>query len=226
MAQRAFLTDNPVSTVRGPKYRKALPKVLSVDEARVLMESTPKDSAQALRDRAILELFYSSGLRLSELIGLDVQYIETPDHRSHSWLDLSERKIHVTGKGSRQRIVPVGRKAIEALKGWLDARSTLMYEDPFPLFLSVRGARMSPSVVRQRVKQLALKAGIPASVHPHVLRHSFASHVLQSSGDLRAVQSMLGHSSLAATQVYTALDFQHLAQTYDRAHPRAKKPDS
>jgi len=129
----------------------------------------------------------------------------------------------VLGKGNRQRSVPVGSKALDALRAWLAVRPQMLRDDPHPLFLSVRGQRMAPGVVRQRIKQLALSAGIPANVHPHVLRHSFATHVLQSSSDLRAVQEMLGHASISATQVYTALDFQHLSHIYDKAHPRAKK---
>jgi integrase/recombinase XerC len=217
------LPANPVAGIRAPKRAKTLPKALSVDDAHTLMEAGHTDDPTALRDHAMLELFYSSGLRLAELIALDVAYADTAEHRSSGWLDLAEAEVTVTGKGQRRRSVPVGSKALAALRAWLAARPQMLRDDPHPLFLSARGRRMAPGVVRQRIKQLALAAGIPANVHPHVLRHSFASHVLQSSSDLRAVQEMLGHASIAATQVYTALDFQHLSRIYDNAHPRAKK---
>jgi integrase/recombinase XerC len=187
------------------------------------MESAQGQDDTAIRDRAMLELFYSSGLRLAELVGLDAQYTDRDGYRSEGWLDLDSADVTVTGKGGRRRIVPVGSKAVIALRAWLGVRPTWLKSDPYPLFVSVRGARMSPSVVRATVKRLALAAGIPANVHPHVLRHSFATHLLQSSGDLRAVQELLGHASVAATQVYTSLDFQYLAKIYDAAHPRAKK---
>jgi len=219
------LPANPVAAVRAPKQPKRLPKALSVDDAAALMEAGPAESAEGLRDHAILELFYSSGLRLSELVGLDAAYAQCDGYRSSGWLDMAAHEVTVLGKGKRQRTVPVGRKAIEALNAWLAVRAQFVKADPHPLFLSTRGARMSPNVVRERVKRAALRAGIPANVHPHVLRHSFATHVLQSSGDLRAVQELLGHASVAATQIYTSLDFQHLARIYDSAHPRAKKRD-
>jgi len=217
------LGANPVSGIRAPKRAKTLPKALSVDDTHTLMEARHGETPEALRDHAMLELFYSSGLRLAELIDLDIGYAESGDYRSSGWLDLAAADVTVTGKGKRRRSVPVGRKAVSALQAWLAVRQQLVRDDPHPLFVSVRGKRMSPGVVRQRIKQLAMTAGIPANVHPHVLRHSFATHVLQSSSDLRAVQEMLGHASIAATQVYTALDFQHLSQIYDKAHPRAKK---
>ncbi len=225
LALQQPLSSNPVAAVRAPKRAKTLPKALSVDDAKTLMEAPhqAKAAPEALRDYAMLELFYSSGLRLSELVGLDVSYIEQTGYRSLGWLDLTQQEVHVTGKGKRQRVVPVGQKAIQALQAWLEVRSQWIKDDPTPLFIAKRGKRMSPAVVYQRVKKLALQAGIPTHVHPHVLRHSFASHILQSSGDLRAVQEMLGHTSLAATQIYTSLDFQHLAQVYDKTHPRAKK---
>lgn len=225
LALQQPLGSNPVATVRAPKHAKPLPKALSVDDAKTLMEAPQQAEAEpeALRDHAMLELFYSSGLRLSELVGLDVTYIEQAGYRSLGWLDLAQQEVHVTGKGKRQRVVPVGQKAIQALQAWLAVRPQWVKQDPAPLFIAKRGKRISPAVVYQRVKQLALQAGIPTHVHPHVLRHSFASHILQSSGDLRAVQEMLGHASLAATQIYTSLDFQHLAQVYDKTHPRAKK---
>ncbi|WP_297353689.1 tyrosine recombinase XerC [Paraburkholderia sp.] len=225
LAGRVDLPANPVATVRAPKQAKTLPKALSVDDANRLMEAPSAGTAEGLRDHAILELFYSSGLRLAELVGLDVRFADADGYRSAGWLKLESTEVEVLGKGNRRRIVPVGSKAIDALNAWIAVRGEFVRQDPHPLFLSARGKRMSPNVVRDRVKRLALVAGIPANVHPHVLRHSFATHVLQSSGDLRAVQELLGHASITATQVYTALDFQHLAHIYDQAHPRAKKRD-
>lgn len=225
LAERVELAANPVATVRAPKQPKRLPKALSVDDTTALMEAPVAGNTEGLRDRAMLELFYSSGLRLSELVGLDVAFAEGDGYRSAGWLDLDAFEVTVLGKGKRTRTVPVGRKAVEALLAWLAVRSEFVKLDAHPLFLSVRGARLSPNVVRERVKRAALVAGIPANVHPHVLRHSFATHLLQSSGDLRAVQELLGHASVSATQIYTSLDFQHLAQVYDTAHPRAKKRD-
>jgi integrase/recombinase XerC len=225
LAGRVDLPANPVATVRAPKQAKTLPKALSVDDANRLMEAPSAGTTEGLRDHAILELFYSSGLRLAELVGLDVRFADADGYRSAGWLKLESTEVEVLGKGNRRRIVPVGSKAIDALNAWIAVRGEFVRQDPHPLFLSARGKRMSPNVVRDRVKRLALVAGIPANVHPHVLRHSFATHVLQSSGDLRAVQELLGHASITATQVYTALDFQHLAHVYDQAHPRAKKRD-
>lgn len=225
LAEHSEIAANPVATVRAPKQPKRLPKALSVDDATALMEASAEQNAEGLRDHAILELFYSSGLRLSELVGLDAVFTEGDGYRSAGWLNLEAAEVTVLGKGQRRRTVPVGSKAIQALVAWLSVRGQFVKADSHPLFLSVRGARMSPNVVRERVKRAALRAGIPANVHPHVLRHSFATHVLQSSGDLRAVQELLGHASVAATQIYTSLDFQHLARIYDTAHPRAKKRD-
>ncbi|WP_114814148.1 tyrosine recombinase XerC [Paraburkholderia kururiensis] len=219
------LAANPVATVRAPKRAKTLPKALSVDDANALMDAPSPGTAEGLRDHAMLELFYSSGLRLAELVGLDVNYAKADGYESAGWLKLDAAEVEVLGKGNRRRVVPVGRKALDALNAWLAVRHEFVKTDPQPLFLSVRGNRMSPNVVRERVKRAAIAAGIPANVHPHVLRHSFATHVLQSSGDLRAVQELLGHASITATQVYTSLDFQHLARVYDQAHPRAKKRD-
>jgi integrase/recombinase XerC len=171
------------------------------------------DDALALRDKAICELFYSSGLRLSELTGLDIDAVNFDDG-----------VVRVTGKGSRTRVVPVGGPALAALRSWLQARAQLHgAADSGALFISDRGTRLTPRAVQYRLKQWALKLGLPDNVHPHVLRHSFASHVLQSSGDLRAVQEMLGHASISTTQIYTHLDFQYLAKIYDQAHPRAKR---
>ena len=225
LAGRIDLPVNPVATIRAPKQAKTLPKALSVDDAHTLMEAPAASTAEGLRDHAMLELFYSSGLRLSELIGLDVAFADRDGYRSAGWLKLDATEVEVLGKGNRRRVVPVGAKALDALRAWIAVRDEFVKHDPHPLFLSSRGNRMSPNVVRDRVKRAAMLAGIPANVHPHVLRHSFATHVLQSSGDLRAVQELLGHASITATQVYTALDFQHLARVYDQAHPRAKKRD-
>jgi integrase/recombinase XerC len=178
----------------------------------------------------MFELLYSSGLRVSELIGLDVQYTDTRDHSSLGWLDLDGCEVTVTGKGNKRRTVPVGGAALLSIREWLARRTSVTSEktecDPHALFITARGQRISARAVQTRIKAHAQALGIPADVHPHMLRHSFASHVLQSSGDLRAVQEMLGHSSIASTQVYTSLDFQRLAQVYDAAHPRAKKQTS
>lgn len=220
------VTINPVDGVRAPRSGHALPKALSVEHAVALVSHPGGTDAHALRDRAVYELFYSSGLRLSELVQLDVRYADADGYRSSGWLDLGGAEVTVTGKGSRQRSVPVGSKAVEALRAWLAVRETLLRpgaapEDTHALFLGPRGRRLSMRTVQLRLKQQALHAGVPADVHPHMLRHSFATHLLQSSGDLRAVQEMLGHASISTTQVYTALDFQHLARVYDKAHPRA-----
>jgi len=205
------LADNPCSGLRAPKSAKMLPQALSPDEA-VRMVDIPGDTTESIRDRAIYELFYSSGLRLAELVGLDPAQI-----------DLSAGEVRVTGKGSKTRIVPLGHFANDALKAWLLVRDRLAKAGETALFVGTRGSRISPRVVQLRMKQWGIKQGISSNVHPHLLRHSFATHVLQSSGDLRAVQEMLGHASISTTQVYTHLDFQYLSKIYDAAHPRAKK---
>jgi len=202
--------DNPALGIRAPKASKLLPKALSPDEADRLL-GFAADDVFAIRDKAMFELFYSSGLRLSELTGL-----------APADVDFSEGTVRVTGKGSKTRIVPVGSQALDALTEWLNARARIERHDPQALFVNRLGARLSTRSVQQRLKTLAIRRGITTNVHPHVLRHSFASHVLQSSGDLRAVQEMLGHASISTTQVYTHLDFQHLAKVYDAAHPRAR----
>lgn len=229
LADQTTLASNPVNGVKAPKRSKPLPKALSADDAvRVVSETAPGKNADApsqLCNRAMFELLYSSGLRVSELAALDVRYIKEDNYVSSGWIDFNEQEVTVTGKGSKQRKVPVGGPALQAVSSWLAVRGTLVKADPHPLFLTERGTRMSPRVLQTRLKTHAQSLGIPANVHPHVLRHSFASHVLQSSGDLRAVQEMLGHASIAATQVYTSLDFQRLAQVYDATHPRAKKTD-
>lgn len=226
--QDAALDSNPVDGVKSPKRSKPLPKALSADDAvHLVAHATPGKNADAPMqrcNRAMFELLYSSGLRVSELVGLDVRYTRQGNYESQGWIDFEAREVTVTGKGNRTRVVPVGGAAMTALADWLAVRGALIAADSTPLFLSERGTRMSVRVVQLRLKAHAQALGIPSTVHPHVLRHSFASHVLQSSGDLRAVQEMLGHASIAATQIYTSLDFQRLAQVYDAAHPRAKKP--
>jgi integrase/recombinase XerC len=197
--------------VQAPKASRRLPATLDADQVMHLLEFGA-DDALAIRDQAILELFYSSGLRLAELVGLDVGDV-----------DLDDRTVRVSGKGSKVRIVPVGRSAIAALQRWLRLRPVAVPDAQNALFVSRRGTRLSARSVQARVEHWSKRMGAPSRVHPHMLRHSFASHMLESSGDLRAVQELLGHASLATTQVYTHLDFQHLAAIYDRAHPRAKR---
>ena len=202
--------ENPCAGVRAPKGAKRLPKSLSPDEAGRLLDIEIR-SALDVRDKAIFELFYSSGLRLSELTEL-----------APADVNFREGTVRVTGKGSKTRIVPVGSHALKALETWLQTRSAITNLDSAALFVSRSGRRLSARAVQQRLECCAVRQGISTRVHPHVLRHSFASHVLQSSGDLRAVQEMLGHASISTTQVYTHLDFQHLAKVYDAAHPRAR----
>ena len=217
------LDSNPVEGLRAPKKNKPLPKALGADDAVRLVAQQGGDQPSQCANRAMFELLYSSGLRVSELIGLDIADSHEAGHDSLGWVDLEQHEVHVTGKGNKPRIVPVGQAAIAALRDWLAVRGSLLKVDPHPLFLTGRGTRMSARLVQLRIKAHAQTLDIPANVHPHMLRHSFASHILQSSGDLRAVQEMLGHSSISATQVYTSLDFQHLAAVYDKTHPRAKK---
>jgi integrase/recombinase XerC len=240
MAVHHQLTANPADGVKAPKRARALPKALGVDDAVRLVSGgyTKADASEAsdaaitqqICNHAMFELLYSSGLRVSELVGLDVQYTETRDHSSLGWLDLDGCEVTVTGKGNKRRTVPVGGAALLSIREWLTRRASVTSAklscDPHALFITTRGQRISARAVQTRIKAHAQSMGIPADVHPHMLRHSFASHVLQSSGDLRAVQEMLGHSSIASTQVYTSLDFQRLAQVYDAAHPRAKKQTS
>ncbi|MBY0572802.1 MAG: tyrosine recombinase XerC [Undibacterium sp.] len=225
LATQLELASNPVVGIKAPKKAKTLPKALGVDTASALVEHEGSDEPTVAANRAMFELLYSSGLRVSELVGLDYQDCSDKEAASLGWVDLEQAEVHVTGKGNKQRIVPVGKPAVQALRDYLVLRPQLIKQQSRPLFLTARGTRMSIRLVQYRLKSHAQSMGIPAQVSPHVLRHSFASHVLQSSGDLRAVQEMLGHSSIAATQVYTALDFQHLAKVYDQAHPRAKKKE-
>ena len=229
LAEHGLVAANPVTGVKPPKRGKPLPKALSADDAVRLVSATAAggDGNASARgcDRAMFELLYSSGLRVSELCGLDLQYHAANGYVSAGWIDFEAGEVMVTGKGNKMRSVPVGQPALAALRDWLPLRLGLLKADPHPLFLSSRGTRISPRMVQLRIKAHAQALGIPADVHPHVMRHSFASHLLQSSGDLRAVQELLGHASISATQVYTALDFQRLAQVYDAAHPRARKKD-
>ena len=225
LSRQLALAANPVDGVRAPRRPKTLPKALSVDDAVQLMEGNSHGHPEPaeLCDRAMFELLYSSGLRVSELASLDLVYTEGGNGGATSlgWLDLPAGEVVVTGKGRRMRRVPIGAPAREALSRWLAVRPPAR-DGSAALFLSARHTRITPRVVQTRLKTHALRAGTPVHVHPHVLRHSFASHLLQSSGDLRAVQELLGHASITSTQVYTSLDFQHLAAVYDRAHPRAK----
>ncbi len=222
LADQKHIPAQPLAHVKAPKKRQTLPKTLGVDAASQLVATQSDDDEFALINRAMFELLYSSGLRVSELVALDHRYIQRSDYQSQAWLDLAQAEVQVTGKGNKQRIVPVGEAALIALQEWLNLRQTYAAADQAALFLNSRGQRISVRTVQQRLALHAQRIGSSSHVHPHMLRHSFASHVLQSSGDLRAVQEMLGHSSIAATQVYTALDFQHLAKVYDQAHPRAK----
>jgi integrase/recombinase XerC len=209
---KSDMPSNPCIGMRAPKSAKTLPQALSTDQAVKLVSIDDSEGTLAVRDHAILELFYSSGLRLAELIGLNLEDV-----------DLKSGIATVTGKGNKTRMVPVGSHAIAALERWLQIRPQLQGKDPQALFVSKLGKRISGRAVQYRLKEWAIKQGINSDVHPHMLRHSFATHVLQSSGDLRAVQEMLGHANISTTQVYTHLDFQHLAKVYDAAHPRAKK---
>ena len=226
LSRQVALPANPVEGVRAPRRPKTLPKALPVDAAVQLLEANRHGHPEPaeLCNLAMFELLYSSGLRVSELAGLDLAYRsekDSADGASLGWFDAAAGEVVVTGKGGKMRRVPVGGPAREALAAWLAVRPPAR-DGSAALFLSARGTRITPRVVQQRLKQHAIRAGSATHVHPHVLRHSFASHLLQSSGDLRAVQELLGHASITSTQVYTALDFQHLAAVYDRAHPRAK----
>lgn len=213
LVQRHQFKDNPVIGMRAPKSPKTLPQALSIEQTNKLVEIAD-DDILSQRDHAILELFYSSGLRLSELVGLNLDQ-----------LDFSEGTVTVTGKGNKTRIVPLGSQAKHAIENWLALRQQLLIRNPNEkaVFVSKQGRRISGRNIQYRMKEWSIKQGINSSVHPHMLRHSFATHVLQSSGDLRAVQEMLGHANISTTQVYTHLDYQHLTKVYDAAHPRAKK---
>ena len=226
LGREGLIASNPVQDVRAPKAPKPLPKALHVDDAVQLAEfsNTQNNSDPWLncRDAAMVELLYGCGLRVGELVGLDVQASAT----AKGWIDLEEGEAHVLGKGSKRRSVPVGSKALEALKAWCAVRAqglNAATAEQTALFIGQNGTRLSAQAIWQRLRQRSLQAGLSTPVHPHMLRHSFASHVLQSSSDLRAVQELLGHANISTTQVYTRLDFQHLAKAYDAAHPRARK---
>ncbi len=236
LAESGRVRTNPVRTVRAPKLPRRLPKALSVDQAMQLVDArdggppgTAAGAFESLRDQAIIELLYSSGLRLSELTSLDARYTQEPrgGYRSSSWFDPAAEEVTVHGKGGKKRSVPVGRPALAALAAWCVVRDAWLEQHPAratpALFITRRGSRLSNRSVQLRLKRLAVRRSAPATIHPHVLRHSFASHLLQSSGDLRAVQELLGHADIATTQIYTALDFQRLAAVYDAAHPRARR---
>ena len=215
LGEHDAVSVNPCEGVRSPKSPRLLPKALSVDEASRLLEPVDEgEQVLTLRDTAIFELFYSSGLRLAELAALDCDALDSALH---------EGEVRVLGKRSKARLVPVGAKARAALAAWAEVRSSLAAPEEKGLFVGRRGGRLGHRMIQERLALRAVQLGLPRHVHPHMLRHSFASHLLQSSGDLRAVQEMLGHASIASTQVYTHLDFQHLATVYDKAHPRAKR---
>lgn len=230
LGREGLITGNPVQDVRAPKAPKPLPKAMGVDDAVQFADFASEDDPWLeARDAAMVELLYGSGLRVGELIGLDV----VASHTAKGWVDLPAAEAHVLGKGSKRRTVPVGTRALQALARWLALRGTSSAHGAAPvpamqadtanaLFTGRYGTRLTAQSVWQRLKRRSQLAGLQAPVHPHMLRHSFASHVLQSSGDLRAVQELLGHANITTTQVYTRLDFQHLAKAYDAAHPRAK----
>lgn len=224
------IPENPVQDIRAPKVPRPLPRALSVDQMQALLDSAKEQAMNkpaALRDQAMFELFYSSGLRLAELVSLDHRYVREPGYESISWLDMAQAQVVVRGKGQKERLLPVGSKAMDALSVWLGIRSqwpqNTTPDARAALFLGARGARIAPRIVHEQLKRLAYNASLPVHLHPHVLRHSFASHLLQSSQDIRAVQELLGHSNIRTTQIYTGLDFQHLAKVYDQAHPRATR---
>ena len=204
-------TDNPALDIRAPKAGKRLPRVADVDQLNHLLDATPDDPLE-VRDLSMFELMYSSGLRLSELAGLNLGSV-----------DFRGGEVRVLGKGSKERILPVGRKALDALSQWLEVRGAMAPEGQSALFVSRRGDRLSTRSIQSRLSRWGMAKGADQRLHPHLLRHSFASHMLESSGDLRAVQELLGHADIATTQVYTHLDFQHLAKVYDQSHPRARR---
>ena len=223
LGRQGLIDGNPVADVRAPKAAKPLPKALGVDDAVQLAayrQDAPATPQLEARDAAMVELLYSSGLRVAELTGLDVR----ASAQARGWIDFDAAEAHVLGKGSKRRTVPVGQAAMAALRIWLEQRQTLRGAAASPaLFIGRHGTRLTSQTVWQRLRARSAQAGLSTPVHPHMLRHSFASHVLQSSSDLRAVQELLGHANIGTTQVYTRLDFQHLARAYDAAHPRAKR---
>jgi integrase/recombinase XerC len=212
LLREGFAEVNPAQAVQAPKAEKRLPATLDVDQMTALLEHTASDNFIGSRDRAMMELFYSSGLRLAELASLDLRDI-----------DFGDKLVYVTGKGSKSRVVPIGMQAINAINSWLEQREQKSFFEQQALFLGKHGKRLGVRSIQQRLKFWGQQHGISDKVHPHRLRHAFASHMLEASGDLRAVQEFLGHADLSTTQIYTHVDFQHLANVYDSAHPRAKK---
>ena len=227
LGREGLISANPVQDVRAPRQPRPLPKALGVDEAVQLADHHDEEDDPWLdaRDAAMVELLYGGGLRVGELIGLDVAPSDAALRAGRGWLDLESAEVQVQGKGGKRRTVPVGRGAQQALQQWLAVRDQVAAQQQAAqaLFIGRRGTRLTAQSVWQRLKRRSLRAGLATPVHPHMLRHSFASHVLQSSGDLRAVQELLGHANIGTTQVYTRLDFQHLAKAYDAAHPRARR---
>ena len=227
LGREGVISSNPMAGLRAPKSPKPLPKALNVDDAVQLSDyrHEAQDPWLQARDVAMVELLYSSGLRVAELTGLDIQ----ASAQALGWIDMDSAEAHVLGKGSKRRSVPVGQQAMQALNAWLAVRRDGLppdATDQVALFIGMRGTRLSSQAIWQRLRQRGLQAGMTTPIHPHMLRHSFASHVLQSSGDLRAVQELLGHANISTTQVYTRLDYQHLAKAYDAAHPRARRKTS
>ena len=242
LGREGLISANPVQDVRAPKQPRPLPKALGVDEAMHLADHVDDDDDPWLeaRDAAMVELLYGGGLRVGELVGLDVAPSDAAARAGRGWIDAQAGEVHVQGKGGKRRAVPLGRAAAEALGRWLAVRGQVgalaeastsadaakadrAGDAVLALFIGQRGTRLTAQSIWQRLRRRSLRAGLATPVHPHMLRHSFASHVLQSSGDLRAVQELLGHANIGTTQVYTRLDFQHLAMAYDAAHPRARK---
>ena len=227
LGREGLVSANPVQDVRAPRQARPLPKALGVDEAVQLADHVAEDDDPWLeaRDAAMVELLYGSGLRVGELVGLDVAASDAAQRAGRGWIDLPSAEVQVQGKGSKRRGVPLGTQALAALERWLALRDQVAGKGDaaMALFIGRRGTRLTPQSIWQRLKRRSLLAGLATPVHPHMLRHSFASHVLQSSSDLRAVQELLGHAHIGTTQVYTRLDFQHLAKAYDAAHPRARR---
>jgi integrase/recombinase XerC len=211
LQREGIATQNPGEDVRAPKSSRRLPRALDADQMTQLLE-VPAEGALGARDRALMELLYSSGLRLAELVSLDL-----PE------LDLADRTVRVTGKGRKTRIVPVGAKAITALRAWIKERVAIAKLDEIAVFVGRNGRRLGARNIQLRLAKLGIRQGLPTQLHPHLFRHSFATHLLESSHDLRGVQELLGHADISTTQVYTHLDFQHLAGVYDQAHPRARR---
>ncbi len=212
LVEQGKITRNPTALVRGPKRAKRLPKNLSVEETFQLLDSQTNSDVLTIRDFAIMELFYAGGLRLAELVGLDLAHV-----------DLLNQQVRVLGKGQKERLLPIGKTATSRLTVWLKVRETLVSEAQQALFVSKRGLRLSHRSVQKRLAFWSKRCGLKTHVHPHRLRHSFATHLLESCQDLRAVQTFLGHANLSTTQIYTHLDFQHLAKIYDQTHPRAQR---